>query len=582
MRFLSYARKSTDAAANVNQQIELCHAYIKELGGEIGPDFKDNDVSGAEFNRPGLKALLTALRQGDGLVMMDASRLGREQSETLALQVKITGAGVRIFHYQNKQELKVGTATEKLMAQIPNFGHEHFREEIREKTKSKMYQKVREGETAGMAAYGYRNVGALKSRRREIDPEQAKVVIRIFELYAHNDLGPKAIARILNDERVPAPRGLWSKIGIRKMLRNELYAGTVVYGRTRRVSKRRAVTAPAGEWERVIAPELRILPQPLWKAAQARHERTLKAYPSRTPDGQLRGRAPAGVGAYLLSGMLFCAACGSPLIVISRARREGVRKYWLCGRAHRHGVSACSAQQAVGYEALTGAVVDTFKATILSKKVLDQMVADELDARRRAPDAAQAEVEALTADVAKLNRTLEKLTDAVIAGGDAKTLVTRMKTMERERDDLAAKLEHAQGMLVAAESFDTAAWMREQADLLGDLRHMVELPAGMTPDQRQRYTAGARRILKVCLPDGLTVTREPDGVWTFKGVGRFVGNDLQQLREVNGRIEPAHSRIHSGGGESLRRGRPRSSPTLPRENASDSVQRAPGRGRIAR
>ena len=53
-----------------------------------------------------------------------------------------------------------------------------------------------------------------------IDPEQAAVVIRIFEMYA-NGMGLRGIAVQLNEEGVPGPKGVWSRYTIREMVRNE-------------------------------------------------------------------------------------------------------------------------------------------------------------------------------------------------------------------------------------------------------------------------------------------------------------------------------------------------------------------------
>lgn len=181
-----YARKSTDNEAGTARQVEIARDFIAAKGWTVAEPhvYTDNDISGAEFDRPGLNALLAAVarkpRGFEVLVMMDASRLGREQSETLSLQIRITKAGARIFHYQDNVELKVGTATEKMMAQIPNFGHEHFLEQIGLKTSSALLKKAAQGHVCGNRLYGFRNVhqnvtanGEHTHVLREPEPEQA-------------------------------------------------------------------------------------------------------------------------------------------------------------------------------------------------------------------------------------------------------------------------------------------------------------------------------------------------------------------------------------------------------------------------
>ena len=60
--------------------------------------------------------------------------------------------------------------------------------------------------------YGYNIVrrlladGTVSAGEREVDPEQAAIVCRIFEEYAA-DMTPRTIAKRLNREGIPGPRG---------------------------------------------------------------------------------------------------------------------------------------------------------------------------------------------------------------------------------------------------------------------------------------------------------------------------------------------------------------------------------------
>jgi DNA invertase Pin-like site-specific DNA recombinase len=71
--------------------------------------------------------------------------------------------------------------------------------------------RVEAGKSGGGNAYGYRVVRSLTDQgvatgEREIDSEQAAVVLRIFREYASGD-SPKAIARRLNGEGIEGSSG---------------------------------------------------------------------------------------------------------------------------------------------------------------------------------------------------------------------------------------------------------------------------------------------------------------------------------------------------------------------------------------
>ena len=109
-------------------------------------------------------------------------------------------------------------------------------------------RKAKDGRPAGGISYGYR----IDDGAYVVDEPQAVVVRRIFELYA-SGTGQRSIARLLNDEGIPAPRagkrgtGSWAPTAIREMRRNTRYVGVGRYNQTRKLyrgARRSAKRAP--------------------------------------------------------------------------------------------------------------------------------------------------------------------------------------------------------------------------------------------------------------------------------------------------------------------------------------------------
>src|SRR5712691_12406321 len=255
MRAAVYARKSSDNEAGVERQVEIARDFIAKQEWLPGPVFNDNAISGATFDRPGLSALLAAVaakpRPFDVLVMMNVDRLSRGTiAETLELQQRILKAGVEIWFYQTGQRVTLTTATDELKGAIDAYGARDFRDQIKMKTKAALRKKAEQGHATGARTFGYALVRKDGHGEREVVPEQAALVVRIFELAAEGQ-GDRRIANLLNSEHAPAPgpKG-WSKDGIRRALDNQLYIGVACYGKRE---------VPESEWIRAELPELRIV-----------------------------------------------------------------------------------------------------------------------------------------------------------------------------------------------------------------------------------------------------------------------------------------------------------------------------------
>ena len=86
------------------------------------------------------------------------------------------------------------------------------------------------------APFGYRRVmvqdGTKKRPKLELDEAAAPIVRRIFDM-ALKGRGTMEIAKTLNSEGIPSPRGkTWPKNTIHVILTNEVHTGTLVWGIT--------------------------------------------------------------------------------------------------------------------------------------------------------------------------------------------------------------------------------------------------------------------------------------------------------------------------------------------------------------
>ena len=87
-----------------------------------------------------------------------------------------------------------------------------------------------EGKFMGsMAPYGYRitKLPGEKGNSLAIEPEEARVVRMIYDMYGQQGMGYNTIAYKLNDLHIPSRKGQWSQTSVVNILSNETYLGKI-------------------------------------------------------------------------------------------------------------------------------------------------------------------------------------------------------------------------------------------------------------------------------------------------------------------------------------------------------------------
>jgi site-specific DNA recombinase len=337
-RVAIYARFSSEkqSETSIDDQVRRCRDFVQREGGSVDPQFVFTDyaASGASLTRSGFEAMM-ALTNGakpavDVIVAEDLSRVTRDLADGAMLFRRLQFQGVKLLGVADGVDTSAKHA--KLTYTVKNLVADVYLDDLRDKTLRGLEGRHHANLSTGNPPYGYRSVALggwqdeHAGRRIEVDPEKAEVVRRVFAMYL-DGRSLNAIARALHREGVPPPRANtrhrrkgWVDATIRVFLHNEKYAGIWRYkerqwvrvpGENRRVPRLRE----ASEVLEQIRPDLRIVDAETWRATLARLAATRARF-TRNPDGTPKGRAVIGKQTrYLLSGLLFCGACGAPMII---------------------------------------------------------------------------------------------------------------------------------------------------------------------------------------------------------------------------------------------------------------------------
>ena len=374
-----YARYSSDlqSAASIEDQVRSCTARIAAEGWQPANVYTDHGISGASTLRPGYQQLLQDGRAGafDIVLAEGLDRLSRDQEDVAALYKHLSFASVRLVTLSEGEisELHVG---------LKGTMNALYLKDLAQKTRRGLEGRVRQGRSGGGLCYGYDVVretdasGAPVAGGRRINEAEAEIVRRIFSMFASGQ-SPRAIAKAVNAEGLPGPRGrAWSDTTIRGhttrrtgILHNDLYAGTLIWNKQRyvkdpRSGKRLARPNPPEQWVIQDVPELRIVEEALWTRVQDRlagirmSEPVAKARKTRFWEE----RRPK----HLLTGLVTCGVCGGAYASIGR-------DYLGCSRARRQ--VNCSNARGLKRSKLEGLILDSLCNRLMQPEHVEPFIA---------------------------------------------------------------------------------------------------------------------------------------------------------------------------------------------------------------
>jgi site-specific DNA recombinase len=443
MKVAIYARYSSENQrdASIADQFRICREFAQRQGWKIEREYSDHAMSGASLLRPGFQAMMAdALRKKVDIVMAEAlDRFSRDQEDTAGLFKRLTFAGVNIV------TLAEGNITH-LHIGLKGTMNALFLKELADKTRRGLRGRIELGKAGGGVSFGYRIVrqfenGVVSTGEREVVPEEAAIIRRIFNDYA-TGLSPKKIAKDLNRDGLRGPRGgLWSPSTIHGnptrgigILRNELYIGRMVWNRQRFLKdpdtgKRVARPNPRSEWITKEVPELRILDDELWQAVQTRYEGVQRKW--RSADERKRFnqfRRPK----YLFSGLTKCGECGAGFVVYSREQLG-------CFGTRDRGT--CTNKLTISRLEVEGRVLSALQDKLMRKDFFEEFCREFAKEMNRLRMEQRAGLSSAKRELERVKREIQKVIDAIVDGVKGSELKDRMADLQNRKDALLKQLE---------------------------------------------------------------------------------------------------------------------------------------------
>lgn len=316
---------SKQVSNSIANQNELVMDYLKSRP-EISviSTYTDDGYTGVNFDRPEFQRMLSDIREGkiNCVIVKDLSRFGRNYIESGRYIEKIFPMlGIRFIAITDGYDSINEDMGSDMIVPFKNLINDAYCRDISIKIRSHMDIKRRNGEYIGaFAAYGY-----LKDEENKnhlvVDEYAADVVRDIFSMKICG-MSQQAIADKLNADGILSPiqykksigvglnssfqkslKPKWSYNAVLRILKNEVYTGTVVQGKctTPNYKIKKRIHRDEAEWIRVEDMHEAIIPKSDFDIVQDILLRDTRV-------------APEQAEVFPLAGMVFCADCGEPMV----------------------------------------------------------------------------------------------------------------------------------------------------------------------------------------------------------------------------------------------------------------------------
>lgn len=344
LRVTDYARVSTDTheqKKSLQNQVEHFEQYIKENPNwTYIKGYVDEGITGtSDIKREEFMQMIEDARRGkfDLIVTKEISRFSRNTLDSIKYTRVLLSYGVAVLFINDN----INTAmpdSELRLTIMASMAQEEIRR-LSERVKFGMNRAIERGEILGNnLLYGYKknkDTGILN-----IIEDEAKVVRRIYELYAVEELSLSKIAKTLNSENLKTSQGKkWCTSGISRMIENPKYKGyycakksEIVDYMTKRVKYLKKDDWIIYEAKTKIPP---IISEELWARANARLFSRKKAFSERKEDKSIYKNR------YLYSAKIYCAEHNT-VFHRRKFRRVNNDITWVCSKYLKKGKKNCN------------------------------------------------------------------------------------------------------------------------------------------------------------------------------------------------------------------------------------------------
>lgn len=475
-----YLRLSSDdgdkaESDSIRNQRSLLQDFVsKHSELSMVEEYVDDGYSGANFERPAFQRMMEDVRNHkiNCIIVKDLSRLGRNYIETGRYLEKIFPVlGVRFIavndHYDSAD---TKNDADQIIVPFKNLINDAYCRDISMKIRSQLEIKRKKGEfTGSYASYGYAK-DPIDKNHLVIDEYAAEIVRFIFNMKM-DGYSADRIAMKLNEMGVLTPMeykrscgfnytcgfrsykdAKWCATSVLRILKNELYVGTMVQGKTRKINYKvkACMDVRPEDWVKVEGTHEPIVSRDIFECVQ-----NLMKLDTRT--------SPEEEMIYIFSGLLRCGDCGQNMVRRVVKKKEKQYCYYHCSTyKNKEGCTSHNISDVKLQKVVLEAIQNQIALLVQADAIMEQI--ENIPQQQFGVKLLDSQIRTLNAEVQKYkdlrNNLYQDMVDGIITREEYRDIKqTFTRKMERAEESIR-ELETKKRRLLSNE-MRTQKWVEE-------------------------------------------------------------------------------------------------------------------------
>ena len=333
-----YARVSTDKDEqlnSLNNQISYYTEFINKCPNWTYVEgYYDEGITGTSANkRENFLRMIEDGKKGkfDLIITKEISRFSRNTLDSIKYTQELLAAGIGVF-FQNDSINTLQSDSELRLTIMSSIAQEEVRK-LSERVRFGFRRSIADGKVLGNDnIYGY----TKKDGKLIIEPKEAKIVERIFELYL-TGLGLRAIGGKLLEEGITNRNGKeFGYSTIKRIIQNPKYKGYYCGNKSHKVAYNLDEIKKLDQSEWVMYKDDENVPQiideVIWERANAIFQKRSK---------EVKNKETSYTNKFVYSRKIFCGEHDVAYYHATYKYKSGVKHIWQCKRYSEKGLEGC-------------------------------------------------------------------------------------------------------------------------------------------------------------------------------------------------------------------------------------------------